>query len=210
MIILVRHAAPLVDGERPPSEWSLGREGRTETERMCARLVREIGTRPNVVSSPEPKARQTVAPIGVSEVDACFAEATIAASDLPLYRRQKRREYVEGTEHDGWESHHDVVARFERGFQRHKHLADERPLVIASHGMAMTLWLRERYGIDKPGDFWQELRFPDAFRLDEDDFSRLFQDALNVAQVPIAPELSRTTHKWRHDRIAMPQALSKA
>jgi hypothetical protein len=33
---------------------------------------------------------------------------------------------------------------------------------IASHGMAMTLWLSASLTLADPGQFWAELRFPDV------------------------------------------------
>jgi hypothetical protein len=42
------------------------------------------------------------------------------------------------------------------------------PLVIASHGMAMTVWLRSRGRVTEPGTFWLALRFPDAIVVDFD------------------------------------------
>jgi hypothetical protein len=41
-----------------------------------------------------------------------------------------------------------------------------RSLVVASHGMAMTLWLTARVGLTSPGEFWASLRFPDAVAVD--------------------------------------------
>jgi broad specificity phosphatase PhoE len=48
---------------------------------------------------------------------------------------------------------------------RHAALAAGRTLVIGSHGMAMTVWLAARTGLD-PGPFWARLRFPDMIDVD--------------------------------------------
>jgi hypothetical protein len=38
--------------------------------------------------------------------------------------------------------------------------------VVASHGMAMTVWLTAAIGLEDPIGFWSELRFPDALAVD--------------------------------------------
>ena len=45
-------------------------------------------------------------------------------------------------------------------------IAGERPLLVATHGMAMTVWLTARFRLADPGSFWECLRFPDAHLVD--------------------------------------------
>jgi 2,3-bisphosphoglycerate-dependent phosphoglycerate mutase len=47
-----------------------------------------------------------------------------------------------------------------------RHASTERPVVIATHGMAMTLWLMATIGLEDPGEFWARLEFPDAYVVD--------------------------------------------
>lgn len=47
-------------------------------------------------------------------------------------------------------------------------MAGERPLLVATHGMAMTVWLMARLRLTDPGSFWEHLRFPDAHLVDTD------------------------------------------
>ncbi|MBM2616151.1 histidine phosphatase family protein [Actinoplanes sp. LDG1-06] len=76
--------------------------------------------------------------------------------------RERARAYVEGTAHPGWEPHADVVARFGDAVARHTARAAGRPLVIGTHGMAMSCWLAATAHVTGPaGDFWAGLRFPD-------------------------------------------------
>jgi hypothetical protein len=39
-------------------------------------------------------------------------------------------------------------------------------VVIATHGMAMTIWLSSVIGLPDPAGFWSDLRFPDAYRVE--------------------------------------------
>ena len=55
---------------------------------------------------------------------------------------------------------------FDAGINDHWVRAAGRPLVVASHGMAMTLWLTARIGLDAPGAFWSSLRLPDVLAVD--------------------------------------------
>lgn len=87
-----------------------------------------------LVSSQEPKARQTLEPTGHVIPDSRFNE--------------------------------QVVARFDAGI-KHWHLrAAARPLVVATHGMAMTLWLADSIDLADPTSFWADLRLPDVFEVD--------------------------------------------
>jgi hypothetical protein len=58
------------------------------------------------------------------------------------------------------------VARFAEGVGFWTARADGRPLVIASHGMAMTLWLTTTVALADPGAFWANLRLPDLLTVD--------------------------------------------
>jgi hypothetical protein len=59
--------------------------------------------------------------------------------------------------------------RFEEGIVEQLASAGDRPLLVATHGMAMTVWLTARPRLADPGSYWEDLRFPDAHRVDTDD-----------------------------------------
>jgi broad specificity phosphatase PhoE len=82
--------------------------------------------------------------------------------------RRLRRAYVEGVDHVGWEPRHEVVKRFEEGVAEQRASAGERLLLVATHGMAMTVWLTARLGLADPGGFWEDFQFPDAHLVDID------------------------------------------
>lgn len=44
--------------------------------------------------------------------------------------------------------------------------ATDRPVVVATHGMTLTLWLTATIGLGDPGAFWAGLGLPDALVVD--------------------------------------------
>jgi len=155
-VILVRHAMPVVDLSVPPHEWVL--------QGPVVPLGLPVDA--YLVASTEPKALGTVAPFGPVVTDPRFGEITRPASGSSEDWRELRLAYVEGADHPGWEPRSAVVGRFESGINDHWVGAAGRPLVVASHGMAMTLWLTARIGLDPPGAFWSSLRLPDVLAVD--------------------------------------------
>ena len=61
----------------------------------------------------------------------------------------------------GGESGDEALARFEAALARH----EARPLVVASHGTVLSLYLGPRLGIG-PFALWSGLSLPEAFVLD--------------------------------------------
>jgi hypothetical protein len=158
-VILVRHAMPVVDLAVPPHEWVL--QGPVPPLGLPAD--------PYLAASTEPKALGTLAPFGPVATDVRFGEITRPASSPASHGdgwRELRLAYVEGADHPGWEPRSAVVARFDAGINDHWVRAAGRPLVVASHGMAMTLWLTARISLEAPGVFWSSLRLPDVFAVD--------------------------------------------
>ena len=165
MLILVRHAAPAYGADVPPEQWELdSATGRPAAQALA--LLLPAGA--CLVSSREPKARQTLEPSGPVTTDERFNEVV---RDEPYEGdfRTRRRAYVNGVDHVGWESRADVIARFGAGVDEWLHTAGARPLVIASHGMAIALWLTASIGLADPGAFWSELQMPDRLEVDLSD-----------------------------------------
>ncbi|SFF12421.1 Broad specificity phosphatase PhoE [Actinoplanes philippinensis] len=160
-LLLVRHAMPAFGPDVPAPEWELSSEGRCEA-RALARVLPPDAL---LVASREPKARQTLEPAGSVYTDARFDEV---ARDEPYEGdfRARRRAYVTGTDYPGWEPRERVAARFAEAVSFWAARAEERPLVIASHGMAMTVWLAATVALADPGAFWADLRLPDLLTVD--------------------------------------------
>jgi broad specificity phosphatase PhoE len=155
-LLLVRHAMPAFGPDIPAAAWELSNEG------WCGAraLARALPVGVLLIASREPKARQTLEPTGSVQIDKRFNEVTRNESYEGDFRA-RRRAYVTGTDYSGWEHRDQVVARFAEGVQFWTAQADGRSLVIASHGMALTLWLTATVGLTDPGAFWADLRLPD-------------------------------------------------
>jgi 2,3-bisphosphoglycerate-dependent phosphoglycerate mutase len=118
-----------------------------------------------LVASSEAKAMATLEPAGSVLADPRFDEISRPEAYSDTFRNQ-RRAYLDGVDHSGWEPRNDVVGRFQAGIDEQVAAAGGRPVVIASHGMAITLWLSATVGLDDPGSFWARLQFPDAYAVD--------------------------------------------
>ena len=162
-ILLVRHAMPAVTADVRPERWVLSDAGRAAARALRRRLPDDA----YLVASDEPKAWQTLVDDGAGvHRDPRFGEVR---RDEPFGDgfRERRLAWVEGRigpEHRGWEARDVVASRFEAGICDALDAAGDRPLVVASHGMAMTAWLASvgASGVaDDPGGFWSGLAFPD-------------------------------------------------
>jgi broad specificity phosphatase PhoE len=153
---------PATDPTVAPHEWPLCEEGRG------AAAALRLPTDGYLVASDEPKAWQTLeAGRSVPVIrDARFGEVRRQGEPWHGPYRELRRSYLDGADHPRWERRADVARRFDAAVADHLVRADGRPLVIGSHGMAITVWLTARVGLTAPGDFWTALRFPDVVGVD--------------------------------------------
>jgi broad specificity phosphatase PhoE len=135
-------------------QWPLTEQGRT----AAAALAIPAGA--YLVASAEVKAVQTLAPHGPVHPDPRFNEVHRANEPWDGPYRVLRKSYVDGTDHPGWEPRADVAVRFWAGISDHAVRAAGRPLCIATHGMALTVWLSAAIGLDDPSSFWDALEFP--------------------------------------------------
>lgn len=162
-ITFVRHAETEIDPHVPPARWELG-----ETGFAAARdVVEKLPADALLVSSPEPKAWQTIDPDdqGHAYRDDRFREVDrpdgLDADFTPI-----RLAYLAGEVGPDWEPHAEVVARFDEGLADAQAHAEGRPIVVATHGLALTVWLAARTGLADPGAFWAALKMPDILTVD--------------------------------------------
>lgn len=146
-----------------PTDWTLSADGVRAAASLCDGLPRDA----RLIASTEPKAWQTLG--GGDDVarDARFREVDRPVEPWSEDFRSRRAEYVSGARHRGWEPQDEVAARFAAGVEAHVG-GGARHVVVASHGMAMTVWLLTLGAVDESdaGTFWRGLRFPDAQLVD--------------------------------------------
>lgn len=164
MLILVRHAEPVASPGMPSRDWPLTEAGIEASARLCNGLPDGA----LLASSDELKAWMTLG--GSPDVvrDPRFGEVRRPDEPWTDDFRSRRRNYVEGELLPGWEPREAVAARFDEAVLAHSTAAASRGLVIASHGMSITIWLisRRLVATEEAGPFWEGLRFPDALAVD--------------------------------------------
>lgn len=169
-ITYVRHSMAVPQESVHPSAWHLDDRGRLEAGRLADRLevVPGVGA---LVTSTEPKALETAEAIGARLSLPVTADERLREAVRPWigpgYRAVVHR-YLRGELPDGWESHVEVAARVAAAVADVSAVAAGQPIVVVSHGLALTVHLGERlgHGFDRES-FWSGLAFPDAWALDE-------------------------------------------
>ena len=160
MIVLVRHAMPLIDPATDPATWPLSPAGEAAA-RAAGHL---IPTGAVLVSSDEPKAYQTLTAATGGPVIAEPGLREVTRPLEPYDFATARLAYVAGDPPPDWEPPATVVARIDAAIARHQ--VQERDLVLAGHGMAFTTWLAAHGLIADPRAFWRDLRLPDVLAID--------------------------------------------
>jgi hypothetical protein len=150
-VILVRHAMPITDPHVPHDQWSLTPEARQATRALGLPHGQRI------LTSNELKAIQTAEELGGTiTIDPRIRE-THRPYEWRDDFRHRARAYIQGTQHEGWEPHEHLIARFDAAIREH------RPEIVVTHGQVMTLWLASQGAIDDPATFWEGLEFPDTY-----------------------------------------------
>jgi broad specificity phosphatase PhoE len=137
-MLLVRHAAVVVDPSTPSSEWPLSPEGRD----AARALVLPAGP---ALTSPEPKARETAE---LAQLDATVDERLreVARPWSDDYGSLVRR-YLGGEDVDRWEPRAAALERLHAAL-------DGFDGVAVSHGLAIALYAGLSF------DEWRALPFP--------------------------------------------------
>ncbi|MHB8380090.1 MAG: histidine phosphatase family protein [Acidimicrobiales bacterium] len=170
-VVLIRHAEPTVDPDRPPSEWQLTPNGK-ELSRVLGVRLRPSGLR-RIVTSPEDKAWATATAVAeVLGVDVVVDERlrevqrpwTEDNFDDTVVR------YLEGTPIEGWETIDRVASRLMDSLVSHSGVG---PIGVVTHGTAMACLVG---AIDRVSRavFWSDLTMPDAWNLADGVTKRLF------------------------------------
>ena len=172
LLVLVKHAQPVLDGEAPPREWRLSAEGEAQSAQLAERLKAFLPLA--LVSSPEPKATATAAIVS-------------AALGVPHEVRNGLEEFdrpampiLPPEEHDrvnaalfaqrsvpvlGRESADAALARFEAAIDGALAATDQRSnLVVIAHGTVIALFVERHTGRDAL-EVWRRLRCADFVTL---------------------------------------------
>lgn len=167
-ITYVRHSmASTTDAH--PTEWRLDDDGWSDARRLARRL--EVGDGiGSLVTSTEPKALETAEAIGQHWGVDVTADERLREAVRPWigpgYRAVVHR-YLRGELPPGWEPHEAVAARVGAAVWDARSSSGGGPVVVVSHGLALSLHLRGSLGHDFDMEaFWSCLSFPDAWALD--------------------------------------------
>lgn len=165
-LILIKHARPQVEAERPSSEWQLSEEGRQSCSALAERLA---GHEPGIIlSSDEPKAMET----GRLLADA-LGRPFQTALDLHEHERdhvpymptrefvswmaiffKKPRERVLGDE-----SAQETLDRFSAAVDGILAAQPEGNIALVAHGTVIALLAAHRTGMDGY-QLWRRMQLP--------------------------------------------------
>ena len=172
VVILVKHAQPVLDSSLPPREWRLARDGERQAHRLADALRQYLPFR--MFSSPELKARQT------SEIVA--AELGVAMTTVEDLRELDRPPLPILSESDhralnarvfaepdvpviGAESAASALQRFERALGKEIDPAATN-LVVIAHGTVISLFVASVDPSVEAFVLWKRLRCPSFVVLD--------------------------------------------
>jgi broad specificity phosphatase PhoE len=167
VLVLVKHALPVVEPQRPPAEWCLGPEGAAQALTLAERLRRFLPLR--LIASPEPKA------LGTCEVIAeALGSSMTVIDDLREFDRPAMR-WMSPDEHEranaelflakdrpvlGRESATDALARFEAAVQADLGAGDDdENVVVVAHGTVISLFVGKHTAVDD-FELWKRLACP--------------------------------------------------
>ena len=167
-LILVRHATPEVDPAVPSPDWGLTEAGRQDCVLLAHGLPNRLAA--TLLASPERKTAETAKVIAVRRRLAVEIAPGLAEVERPWidgdagYTAAAER-YLSGEALAGWEARDRVLIRFAAAIDRAATLARGGDVVAVTHGLAPSIFLEARCGIE-PVPFWRGLTMPDAWRLD--------------------------------------------
>jgi 2,3-bisphosphoglycerate-dependent phosphoglycerate mutase len=168
VLYLIRHATSAPAPELDAADYPLSDEGRAQAEALVPGLARLGITR--VVSSPWPRARDTVAPFAARaglpvEEDADLRERRIADRWLPDFRAFIRASWEDlDLAEPGCESGRQAGARMSAALRRIAAASPGEVVAVATHGQVLAhalTWADEDAGFAA----WEALTFPDLRKL---------------------------------------------
>ncbi len=167
-VILVRHALPEVIRGLSSKLWALSESAKEDCVLLAHALPPDLA--PMVLSSGQPKVDETAAVIALRRGVQVRIDPRVGEVDQPDAwfegdYRSVAADYLRGDNPHGWEDPGAVAKRFAAALDEALAANDTGDLVVVDHGLALSLYLASKVGIDLV-PFWQALTFPDAWRLD--------------------------------------------
>lgn len=171
-VILVRHAMPEVVPGVSSTLWELGDAALEDCVLLAHALPQDLAR--IVCTSHQPKVKQTAGVLALRRglelrADERLREVDQGPGWIDDYRAAAASYLRDGTvgETADWEPRERVAERFAAGVGAAitANSGSAGDVVVVNHGLAMSLWLASRSGIDLV-PFWQGLTFPDAWRLE--------------------------------------------
>ena len=174
---LVRHAHPEMQPEASSHTWGLSERGKSEAQATAAWLARQTLPPEIVLTSAEPKAVQTGAPIA----QACGVSANVledlgeqhreTAPWLPIeeFRASVQRIFTQPEDLVfGEETGAAAAERFARALRTiERQHPGAKSAALVTHGTILTAWLHREGWIEDPVAFWRELTFAQVVELVE-------------------------------------------
>ena len=171
-LILIKHAAPVVDPDQPPERWPLSEDGRARAMTLAERIASLAPAR--VLASRETKATQT-AEVVASRLQIPF----VPADDLHEHDRSNvphmpSREFISMIElffrkpHQlarGLETADAARERIAGAVDRAIEAHPSETLAVVSHGTVISLLLQQRTGED-PFFSWRAMKLPSFLVID--------------------------------------------
>lgn len=171
-LVLVKHARPVLDRERPAREWRLAAAGEAQAVALAKRLA---GFLPfELISSPEPKAIRTAEIVaGMLGVEPRAVEGLHEFDRPPLpilprdeHLRLNARLFTEPYRPVlGSESARVALARFSAALLPEIHARRTGNLVVVTHGTVIALFVAAHNAVDAFG-FWRTLECGELAVLD--------------------------------------------
>lgn len=169
-VVLVRHAESVVAEGTPPTQQPLTDQGRHDSTLVGGRLFNG-STATAVWTSPQRKACETAAfgfPSFVAHVRKRLREVIRPRYAQPDQVARAAAAYLTGEVANGWERLDDVVARLT---SLATDFAPWGRVIVVSHGTRLTVGLDHAIRPRDPFSFWSNLRVPDAWELNLEEWS---------------------------------------
>ena len=169
-LLLVRHAAPLIDPPTPSSEWVLSPQGEEAARRFAQSLTAPPPS--PIYSSAETKAVQTARLLAEGrsvqvrvEEDLREVEGRSWANSPAEYEQIVNR-YLRGDAVDGWEERTGAQRRIATAVQ--KLMGPDQDVLVVSHGLVLVMCLAWLLKVEAGTLFpvWRTIRFPDLCIVD--------------------------------------------